>query len=312
MKKYLIAFFAATLLFASCKSPDSVVPPVATTLAGANVPAPVLASMSRNFPTAAEVIWRQTAPTAYMATFKQGSSARTATFQETGALLKAGEVINSTTLPAAITAYLAANHPGYVIVQADVKKTVAGVVREYEVLIMVNNVQYELEFDGTGVFKELETSDGHRQENAIAASALPAAITNYLTANYPGYVFREAESRAANGVLVGYEVEIVLNNTEFELYFDAAGVFLRLDSERNDKDDDDWDDDDKYSAIAQSALPAAVTTYLTTNYAGYTFVSAEVEKNKAGVVIGYEVEFTLGGKKYEADFNAAGVFLRMD
>lgn len=309
MKKYLIAFLGGTLLFASCKTPDSMVSPIATTVAGTNVPTSVLTSLSRNFPTAAEVIWRQTAPTAYMATFKQGSSARTATFQETGALLKAGEVINSTTLPAAITTYLAANHPGYVIVQADVKKTVAGVVREYEVLIMVNNVQYELEFDGAGVFKELETSDGHRQENAIAASALPAAITNYLSANYPGYVFKEAETLAANGKLVGYEVEIVLNNTKFELYFDALGTFLSLDSERNDKDNDD---DDKYSAIAQSALPAAVTIYLTTNYAGYTFVSAEVEKNAAGTVTGYEVKFTLGGKAYEAEFNAAGAFIKLD
>ena len=156
MKKYLIAFLGGTLLFASCKTPDSVVSPVAITVAGANVPASVLASMSRNFPTAAEVIWRQTAPTPYMATFKQGISARTATFQETGALLKAGEVIDSTTLPAAITTYLAANHPGHVIVQADVKKNVVGVVREYEVLIMVNNVQYELEFDGAGVFLRMD------------------------------------------------------------------------------------------------------------------------------------------------------------
>lgn len=322
MKKYLIALLGGTLLFASCKSPDSALTPAMTTIALSSVPSLVLASMSRNFPTAADITWRQTAPTAYMATFKQSQVARTATFQKTGTLMKAGEVIDPGALPRTITDYLTTNYPGYAIVQADVEKDAAGVVKGYETLITVKIVQYEVEFDAAGAFSKLETPDGHEQGNAIAASALPAAITAYLNANYAGYVIREAETHSSNGTLAGYEVEIVQNNTEFDLTFDAAGTFVDLNAKDGDDDHENEGEGDhnggqgdhngKASTIVQSALPAAVGTYLAKNYAGYTFVSAKVEKNAAGIVQGYEVHFTLGGKKYEAEFDAAGVFLKME
>lgn len=312
MKKYLLALLGGALLFASCKSPDSALTPATTTIALSNVPSLVLASMSRNFPAAAEVTWRQTAPTAYMATFKQGQVARTATFLKTGTLTKAGEVIDSARLPTAITDYLTTNYPGYVIVQADVKKDAAGVVKGYETLITVNNVSYELEFSAAGAFTKLETPDGHEQGSAIAAAALPAAITAYLNANFAGYTIREAETHSSNGTLTGYEVEILLNGTLSELTFDAAGTFVALNAKGNGKGGDGDHDGSKDSTIVQSALPAVIGTYLTKNYAGYTFVSAKVEKNKAGAVTGYGVHFTLGGKKYEVEFDAAGVFLKMD
>lgn len=307
MKRYLSAFLGGAFLFASCKTPDGTVTPVVTMVAVANVPSLVLASMSHNFPSAAEVTWRQSTPATYVSTFKQGNAARTATFEKNGGLLKAGEVIDPSVLPAAITTYLAANHPGYAIVQADVKKKAAGAVKEYEVLIAVNNVQYELKFDGAGVFKKLETADGHKEENAIAASALPASVTSYLAANYPGYVFKEAETRASNGALVGYQVLIVQNNTEFELNFDAAGTFLSMDSEGKDDDHGKGDDDDGMdSVIVQSALPAVIGTYLSTNYAGYTFVKAEVEKNKAGCGDGLGCVFYAGWQEIRGRVRRGG------
>jgi len=318
MKKYLIAFLGGTLLFTSCKSPDRALTPAATTIALSSVPLLVLVSMSRNFPTAAEVTWRQTAPTAYRATFKQGREARTATFQKTGTLLKAGEVIDPAALPMAITDYLTTKYPSYVIVQADVRKDAAGMVKGYETLITVNSISYELEFDAAGAFSKLETPDGHDQGNAIAASTVPATIITYLNANYLGYSIRGAETHSTNGILANYQVEIIQNGTLYELKFDAGGAIVSINSEGTGKEDDDHGQNDdeehngKDSTIVQSALPSAVGTYLTTNYAGYTFVSAKIQKNTAGAVTGYDVYFTIGGKKYEAEFDAVGAFIKMD
>ena len=321
MKKYLVLFLCGTLAFTSCKQQDSTVIPAATPLALSNVPSLVLASMARNYPSVTDVTWRQTAPTAYMATFRQNSTARTATFAQTGTLMKAGEVIDPAALPLAITDYLSTNYPGYAIVQADVRKDAAGVVKGYETLITVNNVQYELEFDATGKFTKLETPDGHEQGNGIAASALPAAVTSYLTANYPGYTFREAETHLVNGTLSSYQVEILQNGTLFELTFDAAGAFVGLNlkgegmGEHGGKGDGEHGDGGKQSSdslIVQAALPAAVGTYLGATYPGYTFVSAWIEKDKAGAFAYYEVKFTVAGKTYEAEFDATGKFVKLE
>lgn len=316
MKMQILAFLCGALLLTSCTKQDNLITPVSSEIAPANVPSLVLASMSRNYPAVTDVTWRQTAPTTYTATFRQNSAARTATFEKTGTLLKAGDVIDPATLPAAITDYLATNYPGYVLVQADVKKDAAGAVKEYETLITLNNVQYELEFNAVGVFTKLETPDGHEQGNGLAVSALPKVITDYLTANYPGYTFREAESHLANGTLTGYEVEILQNGQKIGLDFDAAGTFVGIDAEdgKHDGQKDDHDDDKKGSdsLIAQSALPAPIGAYLTATYPGYVFVKAQVEKNKTGNVTGYDVKFTLAGKSHEAEFDAAGKFIKLD
>ena len=112
-----------------------------------------------------------------------------------------------------------------------------------------------------------------------------------------------------------------MNNVYTELLFNAAGTFVSVhtgnkggDGEHNgggDNHDGNHSGSGSSDAvIAQTALPAAITTYLTTNYAGYTFVSAKVEQNGT-VVTGYEVRFTLTGRNYEAEFNATGTLIKL-
>lgn len=312
MKYAILAIFGGLLMLSSCSKNDAPTPQVATTVSVANVPQVVLSSMSKNFPSATQTTWIQTAPTAYMATFSQSNARKTATFQNNGTFLKAGDVIDPTTLPAAITDYLKANYVGYAILQADVKKDASGAVKGYETLITVGTTQYELEFDAAGKFTKLETPDGHDQGTDIAESALPAAITAYLKANYAGYAFKEAESKMTNGALAGYKVEIVQNGVKYKLNFDAAGAFMSVKTDKDDEKDNGSDNGHTDTVITQKDLPAAVTTYLDANYKGYAFVGAVVEKDKAGVITGYEVKFTLAGKSYEAEFDAAGKFLKLD
>jgi uncharacterized protein YfiM (DUF2279 family) len=322
MNKIILVLFCGVFALSSCKTQD-LISPVASTLPTAigttSVPTVVLASLSKNFPTATNATWNQSSPTSFMATFKQNNAGKVATFQNTGAFLKVGDVIDPATLPTAIIDYLKANYAGYAIVQADVKKDAAGAVKGYETLITVGVTQYELEFDAAGKFTKLETPDGHDEGAGIAQATLLPAITTYLGANYVGYVFKEAESKMSLGVVTGYKVEIVQNNVKYDLLFDVAGTFVSVnaggkggDSHGEGNGGGDGNNGGIETVIAQTDLPATVATYMTTNFAGFVFVKAEVVKDVAGTILGYEVYFTLTGKSHEADFDATGKLVKLD
>ncbi len=66
-------------------------------------------------------------------------------------------------------------------------------------------------------------------------------------------------------------------------------------------------------AVTQANLLAAISTYLTTNYAGYTFVNAYSEANTAGTIVNYDVNITsAAGVAYHVVFDAAGVFVKVE
>ncbi len=63
------------------------------------------------------------------------------------------------------------------------------------------------------------------------------------------------------------------------------------------------------TVITADQLPAAVLTYLTTNYAGYTLVQAEQGTNLRNSATYYEVKFTLNGATKELHFDMTGAVL---
>jgi uncharacterized protein YfiM (DUF2279 family) len=64
-------------------------------------------------------------------------------------------------------------------------------------------------------------------------------------------------------------------------------------------------------SIAFTSLPAAVSTYLDANYAGYTFQKAYTDKDPAGAVAGYVVVVNYNGKPVGLKFDAAGAFVKV-
>ena len=417
----VLTALAALLIFVmvtACTNQNVVTDPNATTgtsVSVANVPAAVLATQAQNFPNATGLSWAKVSPTTFQSTFSTASaggrtagSARTkANYTTSGKLLYTHGVIDPATLPAAVTTYLTTTYTSYSIVSAASRTDqTTGTVTGYMVDIVANNLAYELRFDAAGKFLSVENEDGSDEGVAVAQASLPAPIGTYLAATYPGYVFSNARSyllngvvsgyevdilvagvktevmfdaagtfisaraggdggygdhqeggngygsttaitQAAlpaaitsylsasyatatfqgayaysqNGVLAGYEVTVLMNNVYTELLFNAAGTFVSVhtgnkggDGEHNgggDNHDGNHSGSGSSDAvIAQTALPAAITTYLTTNYAGYTFVSAKVEQNGT-VVTGYEVRFTLTGRNYEAEFNATGTLIKL-
>lgn len=63
--------------------------------------------------------------------------------------------------------------------------------------------------------------------------------------------------------------------------------------------------------LAESALPAAITTYLDTAYSGYTYVQGFVIKDKSGTVGGYVVVISYNGKPVGLLFSSAGVLVQV-
>jgi hypothetical protein len=122
-------------------------------------------------------------------------------------------------LPAAIRTYIAANYAGAVINTAAKDAN-----RGYVVMITQNEQRKGLFFNLDGTFnKEVGRKVGDRP-TLIAASALPANVTSYITANYAGSTIKAA-GKTGSGT---FKVMIQTTKNELiELSFAADGTFVQ-------------------------------------------------------------------------------------
>lgn len=126
----------------------------------------------------------------------------------------------------------------------------------------------------------------------IETSALPAAVTSYISTNYVGSSIK----RAAKSDSGKYAVHIILNDSTHKgLLFDAAGVFVKEVSGKGHGGE----------KVDIATLPASITTYISTTYAGSTVSGARKSSDgKYGVLV-----TKADGSKVMLGFDAAGVFL---
>lgn len=133
------------------------------------------------------------------------------------------------------------------------------------------------------------------RRDSVAQAALPASITGYLATNYAGYTFHKAFAVRNNAAANGYAVVIYFNDKPVGLLFDATGAFVRVLEQREKGDIDgpgfhhggrfEHRDGQHRDSIALNALPAAITSYLTANYATDTLVKAFSNRDSSIVVI---------------------------
>lgn len=64
-------------------------------------------------------------------------------------------------------------------------------------------------------------------------------------------------------------------------------------------------------SVAAADLPAAIQTYLGTNYSGYSFVKAFAVKDASGAVKGYVVIINFNGKPVGLEFKTDGTFVKV-
>ncbi len=127
----------------------------------------------------------------------------------------------------------------------------------------------------------------------ITAAELPAAVTGYITTNFAGAEIQFAGKDAAGLIVVGLKLT---DGTNKGLLFNADGTF--------NKALEKYARGAKLTKVETTALPAAITTYITANYAGYEIKQAGT--NDAG-------EYFVAVKKEDTvkvvKFSAAGAFI---
>lgn len=132
------------------------------------------------------------------------------------------DTIAISALPANIKAYFAATYPSDTLLHA---------------AINARDTSYILISKDKGLFATVISSkaklinrlqiDAKPAVHAVVLqAALPTAITTYLTATYPAYVFDKAFAEKLSGVIKEYDVFISVNTTRYAVKFDASGTFV--------------------------------------------------------------------------------------
>lgn len=209
--------------------------------------------------------------------------------------------IDVATLPATVTSYVSTGYAGATVNYA--AKDDAG---NFLVAITQNSLRKALLFNADGTFnRELSLRGGGKGHghghgrgnrdslNRVAVANLPAAITSYITTNFASATITAAALDATRG----YLVMITQDSQRKTLLFNADGTFAQ-EIVRGVKGN--------YTAVVAGALPATITSYITTNYAGATIRAAGKNTTGQFKVI---VQPTTG-RTVELSFAADGTFVQ--
>ena len=126
---------------------------------------------------------------------------------------------------------------------------------------------------------------------SVDPSTLPAAILTYISTNYAGSNIKFAGKDDKGQYVVG----VNLNGVGTGLLFDATGKFIQKLEKFHEKS--------KLTEVDVATLPAAVTAYISKNYAGYT--AKKAGKDADGNLL---VGISNGTDKKVLKFDSAGVF----
>lgn len=132
-----------------------------------------------------------------------------------------GDTIAVSALPVTIKSYFAANYAGDTLLHVVVTKDTSYIV------FSANKGLFATSFSSKLAFVKRVQLYPRPIKTPVLAAALPAAITNYLTATYSGYVFDKAFVEKVSGVISKYVVLIDASGTRYAVQFDATGTFVK-------------------------------------------------------------------------------------
>lgn len=210
--------------------------------------------------------------------------------------------ISETDLPAAVKTAIAGYtfKTGVLIVD----KTGA---KLYHVHLEKDGTVYNLTYNenGTLVEKSSENTKGADITKATLTT-LPDKIKTYLDTNAKGWTLQNAISISKDAVIIHYHVVVTVNGSSQTYMFDKD-LNIITNPGKGPKDNQPLPNV-VVTELTKDQIPAAISTYLTSNYAGWTLVKA-VSITKDGAIIETEVFFTLGDKKYKSEFDGTNKFL---
>ena len=195
---------------------------------------------------------------------------------------KGGKEIALDSLPDIIKTYIAANYAG-----STTNKAFKGKSGEIVVLITkADGTKVGLIFDSAGAFlKEVtkDKDDPKKDLTAIDIATLSATITTYVSTTYAGSTVEKAYTDSNGNFFV---VVKKADGTKVAVLFDSKGVFVK-ELPKHGKG--------TLTSIDATTLSTTITTYISTNYTGYTVEKAYTDtdgnfvvslKNTAGTKIG--------------------------
>ena len=189
-----------------------------------------------------------------------------------------------TQFPQAIQDYVDLNYPGVMILEAEVESDENNPAVAFEVELSDGTDLY-FDVDGNFLFAE---APGDDDDTPVAVGDLPAAVTDYISMNYPDATITEAEMEDDG------TIEVELDNG-LEIYFDADGNFLSAETDEENVD--------------VTELPMTITSYVAANYPDATIIEAEVEDDgnfKLHLSNGTEVWFDADGNFLFEDLEDGG------
>ena len=168
---------------------------------------------------------------------------------------------------------------------------------------------------GTETHPHSGTADEPHSLTDVAVANLPVAITTYISTNYAGATIKDAKKDPQGYYLVA----VTIGTTVKVLVFKADGTFVKElsvpdkpakgDSAHHPKPEvGDTTHHSKplgLTSVAVSSLPATITTYISTNYAGSTIEKADKETSSGDYIVLIE---TKDSKRVLLLFGSDGTF----
>ena len=236
-------------------------------------------------------------------------------FDETGAFLNqvtglqgkpgkkgpapAATEIALTDLPAPVKAALT----GMTFKRAILTKDQNGVA-VYHIHVDKAGVLFSLDIDANGtVLKSKEVSQKGADFTKIELTTLPAGLTAFLNTNAAGFKVDYAVAIKKDSVIVEYHIGVTIGTTKKEFHLDANFQLLANHPSKGGHTPPNV----TISSVTATSLPAAIKTYLDTNYAGWTLVKA-ASVAVDSVIKDYHVVIEVATKKYMLEFDGNGAF----
>ena len=205
-----------------------------------------------------------------------------------------------TDLPAAVQTAL----NGYTFKRAMAKVDASGATI-YHIQADKAGLTYDLDIDSTGKVLSTKEIPAKPEISKADLTTLPAAIVTYLNANAAGWTLKNAVTISADNVVIHYHVVVAVGNAVQTFMFDKDFKVIQ-NAGKGPKDNPSLPNFTVVE-ITQAQLPAAVITYLNTNYAGWKFTKAQTVSADT-TVKEYEVFIAVGDKAYKVEFDGNGVF----
>ncbi len=206
-----------------------------------------------------------------------------------------------TDLPLPVQSALA----GYTFQRAMAKVDATGATI-YHIHAEKAGIEYDLAMDATGKVLSSKEEADKPEISKKDLTSLPAPIVSYLNTNAAGWVLKNAVSISSDKVAIHYHVVVSVGNSVQTYMFDKDFKLIQ-NAGKGPKDNPSLPNF-KVVEITQAQLPANISSYLNTNYAGWKFNKAQTVSDETNIKE-YEVYITVGTKVYKVEFDGNGKFL---